>query len=70
MLDDTIITWHGETVLRDFVTCPGCGRVYGHHRTKYCNNCEECSACHDGRCQEPDLVTITDQVAQVILNKL
>ena len=30
---------------RDMTSCPACGRLYGHHRTKVCANCEECSKC-------------------------
>jgi ribosomal protein S27AE len=27
------------------ISCPGCGRKYGHHRTKVDLKSEECSAC-------------------------
>lgn len=30
---------------RKDVSCPYCGRVYGHHNTKVCMTCEECSKC-------------------------
>lgn len=30
---------------RKYVSCPGCGRVYGHHNTKVDINSEECSSC-------------------------
>lgn len=27
------------------ISCPGCGRKYGHHRTKVDINSQECSKC-------------------------
>ena len=27
------------------ISCPGCGRIYGHHNTKVDINSQECSAC-------------------------
>ncbi len=27
------------------ISCPGCGRKYGHHNTKVDVNSEECSSC-------------------------
>ena len=27
------------------ISCPGCGRKYGHHKTKVDLNSEECSSC-------------------------
>lgn len=27
------------------ISCPGCGRKYGHHKTKVDIDSEECSAC-------------------------
>jgi hypothetical protein len=30
---------------RDMIACPACGRQYGHHNTRVCANCEECSKC-------------------------
>jgi hypothetical protein len=38
---------------REYCTCPGCGQLYGHHRTKVCENCAECSSC----CKEQDPMT-------------
>lgn len=32
-------------VPRKYVSCPGCGQMYGHHNTKVCSYCEECSKC-------------------------
>lgn len=29
----------------DEISCPGCGRKYGHHKTKVDIKSEECSAC-------------------------
>lgn len=34
------ITKYG--VPRKYVSCPGCGQIYGHHNTEVCENCEEC----------------------------
>jgi len=34
---------YGITV--DEISCPGCGRKYGHHKTKVDVNSQECSAC-------------------------
>jgi len=33
---------------RDYVSCPGCGRLYGHHKTKVHVETEECSSCMPG----------------------
>lgn len=33
------------------ISCPGCGRKYGHHRTKVDINSQECSSC----CKEYNL---------------
>jgi hypothetical protein len=42
------------------VTCPSCGKLYGHRRTAVCKACEECSACHEPRnekrCPKPEFV--------------
>jgi len=27
------------------MSCPSCGRKYGHHNTRVCTYCEECSSC-------------------------
>lgn len=27
------------------ISCPGCGLKYGHHKTKVCSHCNECSKC-------------------------
>jgi hypothetical protein len=32
-------------VPREYTACPGCGQQYGHHNTKICITCEECSKC-------------------------
>lgn len=37
-----------------YVSCPGCGKVYGHDGTKTCSNCQECSECCE--CENPDLI--------------
>lgn len=29
----------------EYISCPGCGRKYGHHKTKVDTISEECSAC-------------------------
>jgi hypothetical protein len=39
------------------VSCPGCGKLYGHDQTTVCKVCEECSACHPSAvCKKPELV--------------
>ena len=43
MSDDTIIEKWG--LPRDIVSCPACGQLYGHHKTKVCKMCEECGPC-------------------------
>ena len=30
---------------KGYISCPGCGRRYGHHNTKVDINTEECSSC-------------------------
>lgn len=49
-------------------TCSGCGRIYGHHNTKVCTICQECSACHKKghRCYEPRYVT-ADKFIKTVL---
>ena len=32
----------------DYISCPSCGRVYGHHKTKVHVETEECSSCRPG----------------------
>lgn len=39
---------------RDYVSCPSCGKIYGHHNTKSCSVCSECSKCCD--CRNPEMV--------------
>lgn len=39
-------------VPKEDVSCPGCGHVYGHHRTTVCSECEECSSCC--QCEAPN----------------
>ena len=43
MLYDKINEKYG--VPEEDVSCPGCGQIYGHHNTKVCKRCEECSSC-------------------------
>jgi len=40
---------------KKYISCPKCGRVYGHHNSKVCENCEECSTCCS--CGNTQLVT-------------
>ncbi len=46
---------------KDEVSCPSCGKIYGHHRTKVCSQCEECEPCCKARpinqCDGSGLVT-------------
>lgn len=30
---------------RELISYPSCGKLYGHHRTKVCKFCGECSKC-------------------------
>ena len=30
---------------KEEISCPDCGRVYGHHNTFVCHECERCSKC-------------------------
>jgi len=32
-------------VPKENTACPSCGQQYGHHNTKVCMTCEECSKC-------------------------
>ena len=51
---------------RKYCSCPGCGQEYGHHNTKVCANCEECSTCCKGICSEPDHRRADDIVPWII----
>ena len=50
----------GEEISKKFMlpvkycSCPGCGRIYGHHKTKVCSNCQECSTCCN--CKNKNLI--------------
>ena len=51
-------------VPKEEISCPGCGRRYGHHKTKVCRNCEECSSCC--RCGAQDLVDADIFIKQIL----
>ena len=45
------------------VSCPGCGKVYGHDGTTVCTQCEECSSCcKERRCPTPTTITADEFV--------
>lgn len=55
----------GEEISKRFMlpvkycSCPGCGRLYGHHKTLVCECCQECSTCcncKDKKLVEPEVV--------------
>ena len=59
----------GEEISKRFMlpvkycSCPGCGKIYGHHKTTVCSNCEECSTCcrcnkTDKNLMDPDIFVI------------
>ena len=54
-------------VPREYTACPGCGQQYGHHKTKVCMSCQECSTCckKSGMCKTPD-----HQPAGVVIEKI
>lgn len=40
------------------VSCPACGKIYGHDGTTVCRECEECSSCHDPKiCRKPEFIS-------------
>ena len=41
-------------VPREYTACPGCGQQIGHHNTKGCLKCEQCSKCCT--CKKPKIV--------------
>jgi hypothetical protein len=59
------LSTHG--IPREMTACPGCGRQYGHHKTKVCKNCEECSACHaDNPCDKPEFQSASVMIALIL----
>lgn len=53
---------------KEYVSCPGCGRVYGHHKTKVDVNSQECSSCvkESGRDDEVELVDAHTFITQYL----
>lgn len=42
---------------RGYISCPGCGYMYGYQKRKVCTNCEECNVCHEqNNCDIPAFV--------------
>lgn len=50
---------------REYVTCPSCNQLYGHHRTKVCVECQECSKCC--KCKTPKLKPMSQEL---LMNEL
>ena len=48
------------------ISCPGCGRRYGHHRTKVDILSQECSKCAKERGGEMDLVDSTYFIEEIL----
>lgn len=43
---------------KEYVSCPGCGKVYGYQNRKACKKCEECAKCHRSEvCPEPEWIS-------------
>jgi len=40
-------------VPKSYTACPSCGFQYGHHKTRVCINCQECSKCC--QCDNPEM---------------
>ena len=56
----------------EMISCPLCGRRYGHHRTKVCTSCQECSACHKERgwdfpCADGDALSADEFITREVL---
>ena len=47
---------------REHVSCPSCGQLFGHHNTKVCLNCEECSKCCS--CAKKDFVSVEKFISE------
>lgn len=50
---------------RKMVSCPGCSSIYGHHKTKVCTTCQECSKCCTCSEQEKDLITAEEFITEI-----
>jgi len=51
-------------VPKKYTACPGCGRQYGHHNTKICIECQECSKCCF--CESPELKSLEDEIQNIL----
>ena len=51
-------------VPKEYTACPACGFQYGHHKTKICINCQECSKCC--QCKKPDFALEGDAVPKIL----
>lgn len=54
---------------RKYVSCPGCGQLYGHHNTKGCLNCAECSKCCRCSDDEKDIRPL-EEFMEIILKEI
>lgn len=49
------------------ISCPGCGRKYGHHKTKVDTISQECSKCvSDFRYKEFNLVSAKEFIEEIL----
>lgn len=53
-------------VPRNFTACPGCGKQFGHHKTKVCMNCEQCSKCCTCKEEEKDWQDVEKVIGTII----
>ena len=49
-----------------YISCPGCGQKYGHHNTKACENCQECSTCCICPPDQQKLIPGVDLITQLL----
>lgn len=50
------------------ISCPSCGRKYGHHKTNVCKSCEECSSCCG--CENQELIDSDNFIKDFVLPSL
>lgn len=61
---------HVYMIPYEYISCPGCGQVYGHHNTKVDLNSEECSKCAKDRGNELELVNSKYFIEEIILKNM
>ena len=68
-MHEELVEFDGTSIPKDYVSCPRCGRLYGHHNTKVCKKCEECSFCHKrNTCDNHDFMNAKDFIRQDMKN--